>query len=227
MGSGERRAHQYPSQCNPCMFRCNIHSILSCSIFLTISTYFGSTLHLNRWPSYFPSPSVSRIRARPLPMSRPKWSPCGYTPPLRGGGIFNRHFGDYCTGGDTPKPSRWLDSYPALRVFFIFFRPSLTPPAVAGILRLVLRGGFGRIGVVRAGRLNASKMGNSEGGGLLLSVAEGPAACARHWKSTSLLIPATTEFGIDKRTHSREPRRNRGESGYLKEDGNGKTKHTT
>jgi hypothetical protein len=24
-------------------------------------------------------------------------------------GIFNRHFVDYCTGGDTPKPSRWVD----------------------------------------------------------------------------------------------------------------------
>jgi hypothetical protein len=70
-------------------------------------------------------------------------------------------------------------------------------------------------------------MGNGERGGLLLSVAESAAACAPHWNPTSRLIPATTDFGIDKRTHSREPRRSRGESGYLKEDGNGKTKHTT
>jgi hypothetical protein len=70
-------------------------------------------------------------------------------------------------------------------------------------------------------------MGNGERGGLLLSVAEGSAASTPHWNSTSRLIPATTQFGIDKRIHSREPRRNRGESGYLKEDRNGKTKHTT
>jgi hypothetical protein len=69
-------------------------------------------------------------------------------------------------------------------------------------------------------------MGNGERGGLLLSAAEGPAACTPHWNSISRLIPATNEFGIDKRTHSREPRRSRGESGYQEEDGNGKTKHT-
>src|ERR1019366_2777062 len=52
---------------------------------------------------------------------------------------------------------------------FPWFSPDLacwTPLTVAGILKLVLRGGFGRIGVVRAGRLNASKMGNGERGGL-------------------------------------------------------------
>ena len=102
----------------------------------------------------------------------------------------------------------------------------LTPPIVAGILRLVTRGGFGRIGVVRAGRLNAPKMGNGERGGLLLSVAEGAAARAPHWNPTSRLIPATTDLGIDERTPAREPRGSRGESGSLREDGNGKTKHT-
>src|SRR5208337_3315319 len=64
------------------------------------------------------------------------------------------------------------------------------------------------------------KMGNGERGGLLLSVAEAPAPCTRYRNSTSRLIPATTDFGLDKRTHSRRPRRSRGESGSLKGDGN-------
>jgi hypothetical protein len=70
-------------------------------------------------------------------------------------------------------------------------------------------------------------MGNGERGGLLLSVAKDLAARTPHWNSISRQIPTPTDFGIDKRTHSREPRRSRGESGYVKGDGNGKTKHTT
>ena len=60
------------------------------------------------------------------------------------------------------------------------------------------------IGGVRVGYPNAPEMGSGERGGWSILAA-----------------------GSHQRTHSRDPGRSRGESAYLKEDGNGKTEHTT